>query len=76
MMNYANNLNDVSTLVHEMGHSMHRLLFRKRQPYPTADYCIFTAEVASTTNEVLFLNDLIAETKDREETALSSQPPP
>ncbi len=37
----------------------------KHQPYPTADYCIFTAEVASTTNEVLFLNDLIAETKDK-----------
>ena len=65
MMNYTNNLNDVSTLVHEMGHSMHSYYSRKRQPYPTADYCIFTAEVASTTNEVLFLNDLIAETKDR-----------
>lgn len=65
MMNYTNNLNDVSTLVHEMGHSMHSYYSRKRQPYPTADYCIFTAEVASTTNEVLFLNDLIAETKDK-----------
>ncbi|PKL04114.1 MAG: oligoendopeptidase F [Synergistetes bacterium HGW-Synergistetes-1] len=65
MMNYTNNLNDVSTLVHEMGHSMHSYYSRKRQPYPTSDYCIFTAEVASTTNEVLFLNDLIAETKDK-----------
>lgn len=65
MMNYTNNLNDVSTLVHEMGHSMHSYYSRKKQPYPTANYSIFTAEVASTTNEVLFLNDLIAETKDK-----------
>ena len=65
MMNYTNNLNDVSTLVHEMGHSIHSYYSRKKQPYPTSDYCIFTAEVASTTNEVLFLNDLIAETKDK-----------
>ncbi len=62
MMNYTNNLNDVSTLVHEMGHSMHSFYSKKKQPYPTSDYCIFTAEVASTTNEVLFLNDLISET--------------
>ena len=65
MMNYTNNLNDVSTLVHEMGHSMHSFYSKKKQPYPTSDYCIFTAEVASTTNEVLFLNDLIDETSTR-----------
>lgn len=65
MMNYTNDLNDVSTLVHEMGHSMHSYYSRKNQPYPTADYCIFTAEVASTTNEVLFLSDLISRTKEK-----------
>lgn len=64
-MNYTNNLNDVMTLVHEMGHSMHSWYSRKNQPFATADYCIFTAEVASTTNEVLFLSGLLAETKDR-----------
>ena len=64
-MNYTNSLNDVSTLVHEMGHSMHSFYSRKNRPYPTADYCIFTAEVASTTNEVLFLNHLIRGTKDK-----------
>ena len=64
-MNYTNSLNDVSTLVHEMGHSMHSFYSRKNQPYPTADYCIFTAEVASTTNEVLFLSHLINGTKDK-----------
>ncbi len=64
-LNHTNSLNDVSTLVHEMGHSMHSFYSHKTQPYPTADYCIFTAEVASTTNEVLLLDHLIAETKSR-----------
>ena len=64
-MNYTNSLNDVMTLVHEMGHSMHSYYSRKNQPYATADYCIFTAEVASTTNEVLFLSGLLSETKGR-----------
>ena len=64
-MNYTNNLNDVLTLVHEMGHSMHSWYSRRSQPYPTAEYCIFTAEVASTTNEVLFLSGLLAETEER-----------
>lgn len=64
-MNYTNSLNDVSTLVHETGHSMHSFYSRANQPYATADYCIFTAEVASTTNEVLLLSHLISETKDR-----------
>lgn len=65
-MNYTNTLNDVSTLVHEMGHSMHSFYSRENQPYPTADYCIFTAEVASTTNEVLLLDYMLekAETKN------------
>lgn len=67
LMNYTNNLSDVSTLVHEMGHSLHSYYSRKNQPYATADYSIFTAEVASTTNEVLFLNHLITASKKREE---------
>ena len=64
-LNHTNNLNDVMTLVHEMGHSMHSWYSRRSQPFATADYCIFTAEVASTTNEVIFLSGLIAETKDK-----------
>ena len=64
-MNYTNNLNDVMTLVHEMGHSMHSFYSRRSQPYATADYCIFTAEVASTTNEVLFLSGLLSETEKK-----------
>lgn len=65
-MNYTNDLNDVMTLVHEMGHSMHSWYSRKNQPFATADYCIFTAEVASTTNEVIFLSGLLDETADRQ----------
>lgn len=64
-MNYTNNMNDVSTLTHEVGHSMHSYYSRKNQPYSTASYCIFTAEVASTTNEILLLSNLIAKTKDK-----------
>ena len=64
-LNYTNNLNDVSTLVHEMGHSMHSFYSHKQQPYATADYSIFTAEVASTTNEVLLLDHLISTCKDK-----------
>jgi len=64
-MNYNNNLNDVSTLVHEVGHSMHSFYSRAAQPYATADYSIFTAEVASTTNESLLLSYLISETKEK-----------
>ena len=64
-LNYTNSLSDVSALVHEMGHSMHSFYSHASQPLPTADYCIFTAEVASTTNEVLLLSRLIAQTQDR-----------
>ncbi len=63
-MNYTNNLNDVFTLAHELGHSLHSFYSRKNQPFSTANYCIFTAEVASTTNEVLLLSHLIKETED------------
>lgn len=64
-MNYTNSLNDVSALVHEMGHSMHTYYSHKNQPFPTADYSIFTAEVASTTNEVLLLSSLLTGTEER-----------
>ena len=66
-MNYTNTFNDVSTLVHEMGHSLHSYFSRKHQPYATAGYSIFTAEVASTVNEVLLLDHLIAVTKKKNE---------
>ena len=53
LLNYEDDLNSVSTLVHEMGHSLHTYFSSKCQPYPKADYSLFVAEVASTCNEVL-----------------------
>ncbi len=53
LLNYNDTLNDVFTLVHEMGHSMHTWYSNKAQNILDANYKIFVAEVASTTNEVL-----------------------
>ncbi len=64
LMNYNNHYEDVSTLAHELGHSMQSYLSNKNQPYPTADYSIFVAEVASTFNEVLLMNKMLDEIKD------------
>jgi oligoendopeptidase F len=64
LLNYHNDLRDVSTLVHEMGHSIHSYYARKHQPYVYGDYTLFVAEVASTTNEKLLINYQIEEEKD------------
>jgi oligoendopeptidase F len=65
LLNYNEQYNDVSTLAHELGHSMQSYLSNKKQPYPLADYAIFVAEVASTFNEVLVFNYMIKnETND------------
>jgi len=53
LMNYNEKYNDVSTLAHELGHTVHSYLSNKTQPYPMARYSIFVAEVASTFNEAL-----------------------
>lgn len=53
LMNFDGQLNDVFTLAHEVGHSMHSYFSRRHQPYVYADYSIFVAEVASTFNEQL-----------------------
>ena len=58
LLNFNGKYNDVSTLAHELGHTMHSYLSNKNQPYPLADYSIFVAEVASTLNEAL-LHDLM-----------------
>ena len=64
-LNYNNMYEDVSTMAHELGHSMQSYLSNKNQPYPTADYQIFVAEVASTLNEVLLFNYMVKkETND------------
>jgi oligoendopeptidase F len=65
LLNYNYELNDVSTLAHEMGHSIHSYYSRKTQPYVYADYTLFCAEVASTTNEALLIHYLINKEKDK-----------
>lgn len=64
LLNWQDNLNNVYTLVHEMGHSIHSAMTRKHQPYQTGDYSIFVAEIASTTNENLLTDYLLEHTTD------------
>lgn len=66
LLNYNGTLNDVFTLIHELGHSMHSFYSNRTQHYHYADYSIFVAEVASTTNEILLFESLLAHTKDRD----------
>jgi oligoendopeptidase F len=65
LLNWQDNVNNLFTLVHEFGHSVHSYYTRKTQPYPYGDYSIFVAEVASTCNEAL-LNDYLLKTMDDE----------
>ena len=65
LLNYNYELNDASTLAHEMGHSIHSYYTRKTQPYIYGDYSLFCAEVASTTNEILLIHHLIEKETDK-----------
>ncbi|GAA0125923.1 oligoendopeptidase F [Clostridium sp. CTA-19] len=65
LLNYTNQVNDASTLAHEMGHSIHSYYSRKNQPYIYADYVLFCAEVASITNECLFMDYLMKNETDK-----------
>ncbi len=67
LMNYNETLDNVFTLGHELGHTMHTLLSDENQPFATSDYTIFVAEVASTFNEDLLLDYLLTQTKDPKE---------
>jgi oligoendopeptidase F len=67
LLNWTETLDDVFTLAHEMGHSMHTMLSHERQPFVYSDYTIFIAEVPSTLNEALLLEHLLARTTDRHE---------
>lgn len=64
MLNYQKTAHDVFTIAHELGHSLHSWFSDRNQPFDKADYTIFVAEVASTTNEVLLLNYLLKTEKD------------
>lgn len=61
LLNWHDSLDNLYTLVHELGHSVHSYLTRKYQPYVYGDYSIFLAEIASTTNENLLTDYLLKE---------------
>lgn len=67
LMNYNGTMDHMFTLAHEMGHAMHSHYSNSNQPYATADYKLFVAEVASTFNENLLLNYLMKNTDDEKE---------
>ena len=66
LLNYNGKYDDVSTLAHELGHTMHSYFSNKAQPYINADYPIFLAEVASTANEAILIDHLLKKIKDPE----------
>jgi len=67
LMNYNETLDQVFTLAHELGHTIHTILASENQPFATHDYTIFVAEVASTLNERLLLDYMLSKTKDPKE---------
>jgi len=70
LLNYNGKYDDVSTLTHELGHTMHSYLANKTQPYALSGYSIFVAEIASTFNEALLLHHML-KTETREDVRLS-----
>lgn len=66
-LNYQENLDNVFTLAHEMGHAIHTYLSNSNQPHVYAGYRIFVAEVASTCNEALLIRDMIEKSSNRQE---------
>jgi oligoendopeptidase F len=64
LLNYNGKYDDMSTLAHELGHTMHSYFSNKTQPYPLSDYPIFVAEVASTFNEALLIDYMLKQIKD------------
>lgn len=67
LLNYEGTLDDVSTLAHELGHSMHTYLSCHNNPYQYSSYEIFVAEVVSTVNELLLANYMLKNSKDKNE---------
>ena len=65
LLNYLGQYNDVSTLAHELGHTIHSYFSNKTQPYALCGYQTFVAEVASTFNEALLLNYMLDKIKDQ-----------
>ena len=67
LLNFQGQLNDVLTLAHELGHSMHSYYSKKNNTYQDSEYTIFVAEVASTVNELIVCNYLLNNTEDKME---------
>ncbi|MGE5502305.1 MAG: oligoendopeptidase F, partial [Ignavibacteriales bacterium] len=67
LLNHTDDYNSVSTFAHEWGHAMHTVLANKAQPYETADYPIFLAEIASTMNEQLLSRYMQANARTKAE---------
>lgn len=66
MLNYNKTYNEISTIAHELGHSMHSYFSENSQPFFKQSYVIFVAEVASTVNEILLAKKLIRELNDKD----------
>lgn len=67
LLNYEGKYEDVTTLIHELGHSMHTYYSCQNNPYNLSSYNIFVAEVASTVNELLLVHYLIKNSKNKQE---------
>ncbi|HEX7599907.1 MAG TPA: oligoendopeptidase F [Polyangia bacterium] len=67
LLNFNGHWDDVSTLAHEAGHSMHTLLANQTQPFPTSGYAIFLAEIASTLNENLLVHQALTQVRSDDE---------
>ena len=67
LLNFEGKYEDVTTLAHELGHSMHTFYSCKNEPYNLSSYNIFVAEVASTVNELLLVHYLLNNTEDKKE---------
>ena len=73
LLNYEGKLEDVSTLIHELGHSMHTLYTSENNTFQDSFYTIFVAEVASTVNELMLANYILKNSKDdKEKLAITS----
>lgn len=70
LLNYNNTVDSVSTMAHELGHSMHTYYTNKNQPFIYSSYPIFLAEIASTTNEIILNDYLVKNAKTKEEKIL------
>lgn len=70
LMNFNGDYESVSTLAHEWGHAMHSYLANRKQPFVTADYATFIAEIASTVNEELLLDRMLAGARTDDERLL------